>query len=149
MEEKMNEMKLEEFHKRSEARRQRMLTERQAWPPKEVAVLTWEHRGLRCAIASGPLGNLNGYVHIPATHPDNAKWYAEVKVDVHGGLTFMCRDLDGGTWYGFDTSHYGDMMILPTGIYDGRRWDIDSVKAETERLADQLADAILLQEGGA
>jgi hypothetical protein len=84
----------------------------------------------------------NGYVLIPKDHPLHGVDYDNIKVDVHGGLTFagpitaqIVKDWeldpeDEGKWcVGFDTAHYRDDILT---------WPKERVKQETERLKDQL-----------
>lgn len=90
----------------------------------------------------------NGYVLIPEGHPLHGKHYDSIEVDVNGGLTFseliteelvngwneisgngLTKDDIGGWLVGFDTCHYNDTM---------ERWPKEAVKAETDRLAEQL-----------
>ena len=93
-------------------------------------------------------GFANGYVAIPPNHPDYAINYADISVDVHGGLTFgegmgefkkhkkmleyvtpigfnsLDEIPDDYFVYGFDTMHYGDEDMTK-----------EDVVKETERLA--------------
>ena len=84
----------------------------------------------------------NGYVIIPPGHKLHGKHYDNIKVDVHGGLTFSelidvelaeLWELDkediGGWLVGFDTAHYRDDM---------EHWPMDAVQAETDSLKSQL-----------
>jgi hypothetical protein len=120
--------------------------------------LEWRAHGLACLIVRNGLGTLCGYVGVPRQHP----WYGagleaiEDRVSVHGGLTYSapCRDHICHSdptpvhWFGFDCSHYGDLIPgkgalsalfpFPT-LDDGTYRTIGYVKAETERLARQLA----------
>lgn len=129
--------------------------------------LEWEYAGLQCAVVQAREAcHRCGYVRLPPTHPDYGKSYDEVDVDVHGGLTFAefeeCLDhADGiGYWLGFDCCHAGDASTDPHfdkaqaeepgtihllemyekfPIHDEHYWTLPDVKAETERLAEQLA----------
>lgn len=86
----------------------------------------------------------NGYVVIPKGHPLHGKYYDDLSVDIHGGLTFSGNvdelnkkdwpeiiDQDKGGWVvGFDTAHSGD---------DLTRWpDESSVMVEANNLKKQL-----------
>lgn len=77
----------------------------------------------------------------------------DVVFDVHGGLTWSddCvpgEKPDGLWWFGFDCAHHGDYTPncgrppFPNESYR----DIEYVKAQTEKLAEQLA--ALLPAGG-
>lgn len=118
-------------------------------------IASWTHKRLFCVVMVGPMGSLNGYVRVPRTHPWYRKGYSEalcnhlgcyehtpeMKISVHGGLTFS-GELPGlnGYWFGFDCSHYGDYVpsIAVHGITDGVYRDESYVRAECEALADQL-----------
>lgn len=88
-----------------------------------------------------------------------------MQVRVHGGLTFAAEGLvgvEGGSWWlGFDCAHAGDARN-PEWMSEGYRqieaefpsipgdriWTEEMIAAETERLADQIADAAPSDEGG-
>lgn len=107
------------------------------WPPANTHVFEdFIHAGLRCLVLDGPTA-INGYVHVPVGHPCERLGYDEVDVDVHGGLTFRCRASDG-SWFGFDTAHYGDNCKFHSSP-EGRNWTPESVARETECLAEQLS----------
>lgn len=72
--------------------------------------------------------------------------------DVHGGLTYSGRGITGlpeteSWWFGFDTSHSGDLWPEPRwpsakyhdGYREGTYRNEAYVRAECERLAEQLA----------
>jgi len=59
--------------------------------------------------------------------PPGCNYVGEGSVDVHGGITF---DRDGVV--GFDTAHFDD----------NDKWDLEKTRAETERLAEQLAQLV-------
>ena len=97
----------------------------------------------------------NGYVIIPEGHPMHGKHYDDIKVDVHGGLTFCgLVDMNGmivtesfygdknvmhwdevtkedarGWIVGFDTAHYRD---------NHSRWPQHEVQKEADNLMHQL-----------
>jgi hypothetical protein len=96
-----------------------------------------------------PRGWGNGYVLIPVGHPMHGKYYDDIDVEVHGGLTFSelaeenmkewsggkIIDEDLGSWIvGFDTAHYGD---------NETNWGFQNVEAETIRLKEQLENIVL------
>jgi len=107
------------------------------WPPLDRPTHEWVEHGLRCLIVRGQIG-LCGYVHVPVGHSAERKWYDDVDVDVHGGLTFRKRVADG-SWFGFDTMHAHDWLSTPLREHPGRVWTEENVIAETERLAEQLS----------
>lgn len=97
------------------------------WPPKKYTVWEGEYCGFRCAVCSGIA--LCGYVRVPEGHPAYRRHYDDIPVDIHGGLTFNKLSPEG-FWVGFDCGHYGDEMMS---------WNVETVKEETRRLAEQLA----------
>ena len=123
---------------------------------REPDKVHWVHNGLDCLIVRGPLGALCGYVGIPEGHPMFG--HDEVDVDVHGGLTFagrcrptkddargVCHPKEGAAneivwWLGFDCAHIWDVMpkYKALSFQDGSYKDLAYVKAEVERLAEQL-----------
>jgi hypothetical protein len=117
----------------------------------------WTAYGLKCRIAPGFI-NLNGYVQIP-TELFNQD-VAERVLRASGGITY---GPDENGLVGFDTAHAGDwwapddlvsylgprrmefaneMREMAYGIPWGRRWTMDRLKEETERLAQQIAVAL-------
>jgi hypothetical protein len=129
----------ERMRKHSEERRVLEMTVEREWPPAENVLSRWTAHGLECVVAMGY--TLCGYVKVPPTHPCADKHYDDVAVEVHGGLTFRCKAIGGGAWFGFDTAHYMDWIPMPASIGDvpGRIWDAEDVQAEVNLLAEQLA----------
>lgn len=97
---------------------------------------TWRKRSL------GDFGWGNGYVLIPKNNPLHGKFYDDIDVDVHGGLTFSelvdaemvemwkLDKEDEGKWcVGFDTMHYADNLS---------KWTKEKVQEEAEKLKEQL-----------
>lgn len=106
-------------------------------------VARWQHEGIECAIHYvPPLDCRNGYCFIPSGHAleQSEDWGnhfgSEALLDVHGGVTYGPNKVDGGHVVGFDTSHVGDYS---PAFPHGRRWSIDDVVAETNRMAEQVA----------
>lgn len=129
-----------DMKRRNEERRKQDMEEGRDWPPAESVRRNWTAHGLKCSVAQGYM--LCGYVHVPEGHPAERGGYDDVEVDVHGGLTFRCKAKEGGSWFGFDTSHFDDWQPGVPGVTldrPGRIWTEDDVAAETERLAGQLA----------
>lgn len=100
----------------------------------------WQHQGVECAVHFHPgSGTFLGYCLIPKVHsleqsPDwGEPWNL---LDVHGGVTYGPEPANGGHIVGFDTGHASDYSYL-TGT--GRRWSLDEVIAETNRMAEQIA----------
>lgn len=140
-------------------------TDRTGWDPGpwdgEPDRLEFIHSGFACLMVRGPVGAWCGYVGVPEAHPSFEKSYDDVNVNVNCGLTYanrcsgdICHVPEPGMpdlvwWLGFDTAHYCD---LAPGIVARERamgWeatpgevyrDAAYVRAETERLAEQLAN---------
>ncbi len=144
MEDRSDEIKaaIKRVVARLKQRRHEAMTVPQEWPPPYRVLACGEDKrtGYTCAVVQGPV-SLCGYVAVPAEHPDADKWYDDVDVDVHRGLTFRCLGLDGRTWFGFDCAHRGDHTIIPGDAFRrGIRWTPESVGNECKRLADQLRE---------
>lgn len=143
---------------------------REDWPEgpwdNEPDKVQWvdQETGLDCLIVrNGHMGNLCGYVGVPAGHLLHKVDYTTLEsgVDVHGWLTFSgeCRENDGEHgichvpfagrphdvwWFGFDCAHSFDLVPLLQGVVPllggGSVYrDLDYVKAECAKLAKQLA----------
>jgi hypothetical protein len=100
----------------------------------------------------------SGYVAVPKDHPCWGKDSNLVKVDVHGGLTFAKQGSSDSIWkdknlwwFGFNCAHanddtisYGRKFERPHPIRPNEpplhKWTLDEVCAETNKLADQLAN---------
>ena len=96
------------FGKEVDEMRKRSLEDAREWPPPDSILKRFEHMGLDCAVVQGPIC-LCGYVHVPFNHPDAKKLEDGIDgIEVHGGLTFRCKAIDGGAWFGFDCGHYND-----------------------------------------
>ena len=105
-------------------------------------VARWQHQGIECAIHYSPAyDSRNGYVLIPDGHPleNHPDFGNETLLDVHGGVTFGPEKTEGGHIVGFDTIQLGDYSAISNPR--GRRWSIDDVVAETNRMAEQVAKA--------
>ena len=102
---------------------------------------TQEPSGYKCRIKRNPItGTLCGYVGIPKGHrfwgigyEDSHVELSEIKVDVHGGLTYSAEGDDGYWYFGFDTAHMDDfcpkIVELTIGMrggvadHDFKYWD--------------------------
>lgn len=109
-------------------------------------VARWQHEGVECAIHYVPGYDIsNGYCFIPDGHPleHSDVWedpFAfDTLLDVHGGVTFGPEKTEGGHVVGFDTNHFNDYSAISNPL--GRRWSIDDVIEETNRMAVQIARA--------
>lgn len=127
------------MEERRKARLLQEMTVEREWPPADKTLSRFTAHGLECAVAMGY--TLCGYVRVPPEHACADKHYDAVEVDVHGGLTFRCKAIGGGAWFGFDTGHAGDWLPMPPAVGDmpGRIWDAEDVQKEVEELARQLA----------
>ena len=59
--------------------------------------------GYEAEVLAMPMGHRCGYVTLPEDHPCADKDYDELRVDVHGGLTY-----GHGRKFGFDCAHWDD-----------------------------------------
>lgn len=113
----------------------------------------FEHAGLHCLILRNTevTGCLNGYVGVQPGHPTYGNGYDDMDIEVHGGLTFASegdgkRWAKGRWWFGFDTAHSCDYSPLLhercpelPPFRDETYRDIEYVRSEVKRLAEQLA----------
>ena len=119
------------------------------------------HKGIRWCIYQAHLNSvLNGYARIP----DGTTIDTDT-LEVHGGITYGGGKCSG--WIGFDTAHAGDMWRLQelreivgvhitaageawqeqewqlsSGASFETVWTVDALKAECERLCEQIADRV-------
>lgn len=118
----------------------------------------WEHEGFNCAMIKGFLG-CNGYVQLPKEFHSKRLLDDDIRVDVHGGLTY---GMDESGWVGFDTGHSSDVWMDPdVGDFEfdttmtklklkshklkydlkdySTVWTTEKLKKEINDLAEQLA----------
>lgn len=130
--------------------------------------IEWEHAGRPCLMVRHPRsGHWCGYAAVDPGHPLHGQDYNDVpyedadgnSIHPHGGLTYasecsghICHvpkpgQPDAVFWFGFDCAHSGD--VSPGHLkwehengFDHRAYEtykeVPYVKAETERLAEQL-----------
>ena len=124
----------------------------------------FKHKGLNCMIIRNDCGAWCGYVLLPDNHPWKPLDYDDINVDIHGGITFKGsrRGFQEESWIGFDCSHSMDLIpscekfllesrkrlkkIFPDAhkvLKNPTYKDINFVKEETKRLADQVKSAKL------
>lgn len=141
-----------------------LVIDKSGWGPgpwqTEPDRMEWKHNGTPCLMVRTPHhGAWCGYAAVPPGHPLHGVEYGDPDVSVHGGLTYsnkcagyICHvpapgELDDVWWFGFDCAHSGDEtpgsnaalgFRAYRGIGDEYR-DLAYVRAEVERLADQLA----------
>jgi len=121
-------------------------------------VKDWMYKNLRCMVVLRRTSIMEwycGYVAVPSGHPDWGKGYEEVDVEVHGGLTFSGQGKPGSLWedkqlwwFGFDCAHAEDNFYrddylsarpeLEPIVRGARKWKVEEVVEETEKLAEQL-----------
>lgn len=135
---------------------------------KEPDRLDWEHAGFACMALRNDMGSWCGYVGVPNTHPFYGVSDEFNGIDVHGSVTYASKCAghichvpkpgmpDDVWWIGFDCGHAFDLsprmaaiekkMNLPKLVdaelpREFRRTYKDEkyIRAETSRLADQLA----------
>lgn len=104
------------------------------------------HAGLDCKIVQTGMGHWCGYVRRPET-AEPVRWTSDydskhdqildAEVDVWGGITY---GPDEGGWVGFDDAHAKSLVEYEEkGEYSSDR---AAVKAETKRLAGQIAELV-------
>ena len=91
----------------------------------------------RCEIKRNTdLGFLCGYVEIDEDNKLYGKYYDEINLNVHGGLTYGRYHVSHKCLYGFDCGHsYDFSFINENGIYR----DMNYVASECEKLAEQFS----------
>ena len=119
----------------------------------------FEAHGFHCIARRNPsCGHWCGYVGVTANHPYYGKYYGEIDIDVHGGLTYsdhcngeICHKAKEGEpdelyWLGFDCGHFDDLspyqVAIPSLAFrlDGHYWTLEEVEEECISLAKQLLD---------
>lgn len=128
------------------------------WAPgpwdQEPDLVEFRHAGLPCVLRRSRSGAWCGYVGVPPGHPEHGKDYNAVNVEVHGGLTYgracdpdvACHVPGPGEsgdffWFGFDCNHGFDVTPMVAFMFTLRAAayrDLGYVRAQTERLAEQL-----------
>lgn len=126
-----------------------------------------EKTNLDCLVVRNRLGALCGYVGVPPEHPLHGEDYDTPAVEVHGGLTYADRCVEGAEdaprichipepgrpadvwWFGFDCAHAWDLIPGMRETYamaDIMRVDTSEVyrtftyvQQEIAQLAQQLA----------
>lgn len=87
---------------------------------EEPDTVLFEHQGIKCLIRRVFVrdgsesyfgGHLCGYCSLPKGHPWENMSYDEIPIEVHGGVTFMERDMETDQMLvGFDCAHTDDIM---------------------------------------
>lgn len=131
--------------------------------------LEWIHNGIQCVIFAISFGHRCGYVKVPVGNKYHNKSYNEIEdIEIHGGLTYSEPYLveepvkEDDWWIGFDCAHLNDIkdpsimseefvgifidilnlvdVMFSPEIKESKMWTLEMVKAETERLADQIKE---------
>ena len=89
------------------------------------------------------------YVEIPKNHPYYGKYYGDLDIDVHGGLTFGShlshvlgeRGLNG-FYIGWDYAHAGDYYEgLPFSPHD-KKWTTEEIFEDVKSVIHQLQEQL-------
>jgi len=92
------------------------------------------------------------YISIPPTHPYYKKYYDNLNIWCHGGLTFAhpnntmlewAQELDEEcSWIGWDYAHCDDYagyyQKFPTSIFNGKKWTTQEILSECYEVIEQL-----------
>lgn len=112
----------------------------------------WQHQGVECAVHFvTEFETFMGCCLITDDHAlkESSEWDEPLSsgrwwnaqgsdlLDVHGGVTYGPKPVEGGHIVGFDTSHFSDYS--PYGNTKGLRWLLGDVIDETNRMASQIA----------
>lgn len=117
----------------------KLLIEDRPWENEpDLEEWTDEATGYKCRIRRHPTNlHLCGYVGVPESHRAFGAGYDSVNAPVHGGLTYSDEEDDGYWWFGFDTSHAGDMnlgvILAFLDMKEGHSWLADYHKGEPYR----------------
>ena len=88
-------------------------------------------------IRRNQFGGNGGYVVLPLNHDFEELEDYEIKVNVHGGITYKEEERYG--WViGFDTSHLGDFVPNAINCHGSHFWTDEEVLAELKNLVEQL-----------
>lgn len=142
--------------------------DREGWPAgpwdNEPDRFEFEHAGHTCMLIRNQFGVWCGYVGVPPGHPLYEKSYWHCNLGVHGGLTYsnkcfghICHTPKPGEpddiwWLGFDCVHGSDLVpctqdyAVEMGLVywssPGQEYrTVEYAKDQTEKLAEQIADA--------
>lgn len=110
------------------------------FPPPLLTVTQWKRHEFKCAVCRMdliPEKNSEiyhcGYVHVPEDHPLERCYFDEFNPGTKYPLTFRCKSIEHGSWFGF-------MGYLPNtrAISFLGKLSILEVHEETEKLADYM-----------
>lgn len=86
------------------------------------------------------------YVKVPENHPACGKYYGDLDISVHGGLTYgedyldtSYDDEEKGWWIGWDYAHLGDCSCY-FGMEDGKKYTTEEIHEAVESVIAQLKE---------
>lgn len=84
------------------------------------------------------------YVKIARNHPWFNKYYDDMNIDCHGGLTYG-RHGHNDYWIGWDYSHYGDYNgseeMFPEDVrMGGKKYTTEEIFEDVKHVIDQLEE---------
>jgi len=118
----------------------------------EPDTLDFEAYALPCRVRRQSFGHLCGYVGVPKTHGLYGSSYADVDLEVHGGLTFSQKWVGEGDefwWFGFDCAHSSDVIPewVSRGLYSSSHYSCYRTIAYVERQTRELAQQLSTENG--
>lgn len=95
------------------------------------------------------------YVELPENHQFYEKFYDDIPIECHGGLTYSGRGLlpsehpehKKGYWIGWDYAHYTDYTFYSSITFQGRTWSTEEILSEVKQVIDQLCEMDLGGDG--
>lgn len=109
--------------------------------------LEFEHAGMKCLVLRDKFLWLGGYVGLEPGHQYFGKHFRHIDAKVHRGLNFSGkgdgeRRPEGLWWVGFYCDRPGDVVPGRMDTLQGGESyrDVDYVRGEVEKLAEQLRD---------
>lgn len=116
----------------------------------EPNVLHWVDSGLDCLIVRNHSGALCGYVGLPEGHKYFEEHYQNIRIDVHGGITYSSPKCTTDSiefdkllyWIGFDCSHSWDYSPMFDYNFESveQYKNIEYVKNEINSMIEQLTN---------
>lgn len=92
------------------------------------------------------------YVKVHSNHPFYNKFYGDIDIEVHGGLTYSEKELNilpkkENEWFlGWDYAHYNDYFEyegnIPISLRTyGKKWTTEEIRADVYNVCKQLKEA--------
>lgn len=82
------------------------------------------------------------YVEIPKGHILFNVGYGDIRIAVHGGLTYSGSEKGKGYWIGWDYAHFDDFYNMPEGmmshVLKGKKWTVAEIEADCKSVIDQV-----------